>query len=91
MEEGEEVGERFQGNTAPSSPVLDKFSELSLSQDAFRSQQGEPECTETTNTTNPLTAHTLHLVPPEVWRSFEQTHNMSTSTTRLDHAAKFWE
>uniref|UniRef100_A0A9J7XPC2 DENN domain containing 1A n=2 Tax=Cyprinus carpio TaxID=7962 RepID=A0A9J7XPC2_CYPCA len=41
VEEGEEVGERFQGNTAPSSPVLDKFSDLSLLQDAFRSQQGD--------------------------------------------------
>ncbi len=58
MEEGEEVGERFQGNTAPSSPVLDKFSDLSLSQDAFRSQQGEPECTESTNTTKP--SHSTH-------------------------------
>lgn len=58
MEEGEEVGERFQGNTAPSSPVLDKFSDLSLSQDAFRSQQGEPECTETTNITKP--SHSTH-------------------------------
>ncbi len=58
VEEGEEVGERFQGNTAPSSPVLDKFSDLSLSQDAFRSQQGEPECTETTNTTKP--SHSTH-------------------------------
>lgn len=48
VEEGEEVGERFQGNTAPSSPVLDKFSDLSLLQDAFRSQQGETECTDTT-------------------------------------------
>lgn len=58
VEEGEEVGERFQGNTAPSSPVLHKFSELSLLQDAFRSQQGEPECTETTNTTKPsLSTH----------------------------------
>ncbi|XP_059398577.1 DENN domain-containing protein 1A-like isoform X4 [Carassius carassius] len=51
VEEGEEVRECFQGNTAPSSPVLDKFSDLSLLQDAFRSQQGEPECTKTTNTT----------------------------------------
>ncbi|XP_058613730.1 DENN domain-containing protein 1A isoform X4 [Onychostoma macrolepis] len=58
VEEGEEVGERFQGNTAPSSPVLDKFSDLSLLQDAFRSQQGEPECTETTNTTKP--SHSTH-------------------------------
>ncbi|XDV38326.1 hypothetical protein PO909_007766 [Leuciscus waleckii] len=58
VEEGEEVGERFQGNTAPSSPVLHKFSDLSLLQDAFRSQQGEPECTETTNTTKPsLSTH----------------------------------
>ncbi|XP_051732939.1 DENN domain-containing protein 1A isoform X4 [Ctenopharyngodon idella] len=58
VEEGEEVGERFQGNTAPSSPVLDKFSDLSLLQDAFRSQQGEPECKETTNTTKPsLSTH----------------------------------
>ncbi|XP_026090942.1 DENN domain-containing protein 1A-like isoform X3 [Carassius auratus] len=51
VEEGEEVRECFQGNTAPSSPVLDKFSDLSLLQDAFRTQQGEPECTNTTNTT----------------------------------------
>ncbi|RXN08662.1 DENN domain-containing 1A-like protein [Labeo rohita] len=58
VEEGEEVGERFQGNTAPSSPVLDKFSDLSLLQDAFRSQQGEPECKETTNTTKP--SHSTH-------------------------------
>ncbi|XP_016384248.1 DENN domain-containing protein 1A-like [Sinocyclocheilus rhinocerous] len=58
VEEGEEVGECFQGNTAPSSPVLDKFSDLSLLQDAFRSQQGEPECTETTNTTKP--SHSTH-------------------------------
>ncbi|KAK7143191.1 hypothetical protein R3I93_014381 [Phoxinus phoxinus] len=58
VEEGEEVGERFQGNTAPSSPVLHKFSDLSLLQDAFRSQQGQPECTETTNTTKPsLSTH----------------------------------
>ncbi|XP_048021163.1 DENN domain-containing protein 1A isoform X4 [Megalobrama amblycephala] len=58
VEEGEEVGERFQGNTAPSSPVLDKFSDLSLLQDAFRSQQGEPECKEITNTTKPsLSTH----------------------------------
>uniref|UniRef100_A0A9J7YKC3 DENN/MADD domain containing 1A n=1 Tax=Cyprinus carpio carpio TaxID=630221 RepID=A0A9J7YKC3_CYPCA len=41
VEEGVEVGECFQGNTAPSSPVLDKFSDLSLLQDAFRSQQGD--------------------------------------------------
>ncbi|XP_073681211.1 DENN domain-containing protein 1A isoform X4 [Garra rufa] len=58
VEEGEEVGERFQGNTAPSSPVLDKFSDLSLLQDAFRSQQGEPECTETTNTAK--SSHCTH-------------------------------
>uniref|UniRef100_A0A671LQ83 UDENN domain-containing protein n=1 Tax=Sinocyclocheilus anshuiensis TaxID=1608454 RepID=A0A671LQ83_9TELE len=58
VEEGEEVGECFQGNTAPSSPVLDKFSDLSLLQDAFRSQQGEPECTETTNTTK--SSHSTH-------------------------------
>ncbi|XP_056114235.1 DENN domain-containing protein 1A isoform X2 [Rhinichthys klamathensis goyatoka] len=59
VEEGEEIGERFQGNTAPSSPVLHKFSDLSLLQDAFRSQQGEPECTETTNNTKPsLSTHT---------------------------------
>ncbi|KAK2872394.1 hypothetical protein Q8A67_022291 [Cirrhinus molitorella] len=58
VEEGEEVGERFQGNTAPSSPVLDKFSDLSLLQNAFSSQQGEPECTETTNTAKP--AHSTH-------------------------------
>lgn len=58
VEEGVEVGECFQGNTAPSSPVLDKFSDLSLLQDAFRSQQGEPECTETTNTTKP--SHSTH-------------------------------
>uniref|UniRef100_A0A671RE54 DENN domain-containing protein 1A-like n=1 Tax=Sinocyclocheilus anshuiensis TaxID=1608454 RepID=A0A671RE54_9TELE len=45
VEEGEEVGERFQGNTAPSSPVLDKFSDLSLLQDAFRSQQGDTHST----------------------------------------------
>ncbi|KAG1942132.1 DENN domain-containing protein 1A isoform X2 [Pimephales promelas] len=58
VEEGEEIGERFQGNTAPSSPVLHKFSDLSLLQDAFRSQQGESECTETTNTTKPsLSTH----------------------------------
>ncbi|XP_067280584.1 DENN domain-containing protein 1A isoform X2 [Pseudorasbora parva] len=58
VEEGEEVGERFQGNTAPSSPVLHKFSDLSLLQDAFRSQQGEPECTENTNSTKPsLSTH----------------------------------
>ncbi|XP_043090199.1 DENN domain-containing protein 1A isoform X3 [Puntigrus tetrazona] len=61
VEEGEEVGERFQGNTAPSSPVLDKFSDLSLLQDAFRSQQGEPECTETTNTTDTTKpSHSTH-------------------------------
>ncbi|XP_016126736.1 DENN domain-containing protein 1A isoform X6 [Sinocyclocheilus grahami] len=58
VEEGEEVGECFQGNTAPSSPVLDKFSDLSLLQDAFHSQQGEPECTETTNTTK--SSHSTH-------------------------------
>lgn len=58
MEEGEEVGERFQGNTAPSSPVLDKFSDLSLLQDAFHSQQGEQECKEITNATKPpLSTH----------------------------------
>ncbi|KAK7131489.1 hypothetical protein R3I94_016570 [Phoxinus phoxinus] len=58
VEEGEEVGERFQGNTAPSSPVLHKFSDLSLLQDAFRSQHGQPECTETANTTKPsLSTH----------------------------------
>jgi len=58
VEEGEEIGERFQGNTAPSSPVLHKFSDPSLLQDAFRSQQGESECTETTNTTKPsLSTH----------------------------------
>uniref|UniRef100_A0A8C2IZG3 DENN/MADD domain containing 1A n=1 Tax=Cyprinus carpio TaxID=7962 RepID=A0A8C2IZG3_CYPCA len=58
VEEGVEVGECFQGNTAPSSPVLDKFSDLSLLQDAFRSQQGEPECTKTTNTTK--SSHSTH-------------------------------
>ncbi|XP_059381933.1 DENN domain-containing protein 1A-like isoform X4 [Carassius carassius] len=58
VEEGEEVGERFQGNTAPSTPVLDKFSDLSLLQDAFRSQQGVSEYTETTNTTKP--SHSTH-------------------------------
>ncbi|XP_052444296.1 DENN domain-containing protein 1A-like isoform X3 [Carassius gibelio] len=58
VEEGEEVEERFQGNTAPSTPVLDKFSDLSLLQDAFRSQQGESEYTETTNTTKP--SHSTH-------------------------------
>ncbi|XP_072517431.1 DENN domain-containing protein 1A, partial [Salminus brasiliensis] len=41
VEEGEEAGaERFQGNTAPSSPVQEKFSELSLLDDPFSSQQG---------------------------------------------------
>lgn len=58
VEEGVEVGERYQGNTAPSSPVLDKFSDLSLLQDAFRNQQGKPECTEITNTTKP--SHSTH-------------------------------
>ncbi|XP_036418985.1 DENN domain-containing protein 1A isoform X2 [Colossoma macropomum] len=43
VEEGEEVGaERFQGNTAPPSPIQDKFSELSLLETSFSSQQGEP-------------------------------------------------
>ncbi|XP_056301886.1 DENN domain-containing protein 1A isoform X4 [Danio aesculapii] len=58
VEEGVEVGERYQGNTAPSSPVLDKFSDLSLLQDAFRNQQGKPECSEITNTTKP--SHSTH-------------------------------
>lgn len=60
MEEGVEVGERYQGNTAPSSPVLDKFSDLSLLQDAFRNQQGKPECPEITNTTKPT--HSTHSI-----------------------------
>ncbi|KAI7795803.1 DENN domain-containing protein 1A isoform X2 [Triplophysa rosa] len=59
VEEGEEVGERFQGNTAPSSPVLDKFSDLSVLEDAFRSQQGEPKCTDATNNTKPSMHATL--------------------------------
>ncbi|XP_051536772.1 DENN domain-containing protein 1A-like isoform X4 [Myxocyprinus asiaticus] len=58
VEEGEEVGERFQGNTAPSSPVLDKFSDLSLLEDGFCSQKGEPESTDTTNTAN--FSHSTH-------------------------------
>lgn len=60
VEEGVEVGERYQGNTAPSSPVLDKFSDLSLLQDAFRNQQGKPECPEITNTTKPT--HSTHSI-----------------------------
>lgn len=59
VEEGEEIGERFQGNTAPSSPVLDKFSDLSVLEDAFRSQQGEPKCTDATNNTKPSMHTTL--------------------------------
>ena len=36
VEEGEEVGaERFQGNTAPPSPIQGKFSELSLLENSF--------------------------------------------------------
>ncbi|XP_051533204.1 DENN domain-containing protein 1A isoform X2 [Myxocyprinus asiaticus] len=58
VEEGEEVGERFQGNTAPSSPVLDKFSDLSLLEGAFHSQKGEPESTNNTNTAN--FSHSTH-------------------------------
>ncbi|KAI4901323.1 hypothetical protein NFI96_025067 [Prochilodus magdalenae] len=39
VEEGEEAGaERFQGNTAPPSPVQDKFSELNLLEDSFSGQ-----------------------------------------------------
>lgn len=59
VEEGEEVGERFQGNTAPSSPVLDKFSDLSVLEDAFRIQQGVPKCTDATNNTKPSMHATL--------------------------------
>ena len=41
VEEGEEAGaERFQGNTAPPSPVQDKFSELNLLEDSFSGQPG---------------------------------------------------
>ncbi|XP_037401678.1 DENN domain-containing protein 1A isoform X1 [Pygocentrus nattereri] len=43
VEEGEEVrAERFQGSTAPPSPIQDKFSELNLLENFFSTQQGEP-------------------------------------------------
>ncbi|XP_065100007.1 DENN domain-containing protein 1A isoform X2 [Paramisgurnus dabryanus] len=58
VEEGEEIGERFQGNTAPSSPVLDKFSDLSILEDAFCSQQGKTKCLDTTDIAK--TSHSMH-------------------------------
>ncbi|XP_026872679.2 DENN domain-containing protein 1A isoform X3 [Electrophorus electricus] len=60
--EGEAVARCFQGNTAPPSPVQDKFSELSLLEGSFNSQQMEPTHSlhTKTNTHTPLsTARSL--------------------------------
>ncbi|TRY86425.1 hypothetical protein DNTS_004201, partial [Danionella cerebrum] len=77
VEEGEEVGERYQGNSAPSSPVLDKFSELNLLQDAFR-----PECTETSKIS--------YSIPPTLTsaRSLEELRAEPLNRTRTLPALK---
>ncbi|TRY86422.1 hypothetical protein DNTS_004201, partial [Danionella cerebrum] len=88
VEEGEEVGERYQGNSAPSSPVLDKFSELNLLQDAFR-----PECTETskisysippTLTTNPYNKLWSNMDDPSLTTAQESSWERPLSVPPLE-------
>ncbi|XP_007247067.3 DENN domain-containing protein 1A isoform X4 [Astyanax mexicanus] len=68
VEEGEEAGaERCQGNTAPSSPVQEKFSELTLL-DSFSSQQGA-------STHTSRTKHYTH-IPLGTARSLEELSSM---------------